>query len=644
VPVTFGQAFAVGAVMPTDVLSGVLSSGATVPLQMDTKATHPDGSVRHAVFSAVIPSLAANQALTLNLVKASTGSTASAATAPTALLNAGFSAGATVNIGGVQYSASADALLRSGTYMTWLSGPIANEWIVSAPLRTAAGVAHPHLTARFAIRSYTGQSKAKVDVTIENNWAYEPNPQNFTYDAQLTVGGSVAYAKTGLTHLAHARWRKELWWGTAPQVHLFPNTAYLMSAKALPNYDRTVIMSSTALASTASRYSGAAAEPMAVGLADPIMGNGGARPDIGLQPGWTVMYLLSGNKDVKDSAFGTATLAGSWPIHYRDRVTDRPLSIVNYPYASLLANPGDMINPATQKSEAFPACTNCVSPNVPDSAHQPDFSYVPYLLSGDYYHLEELQFWAMYNIMQYNPWYRDFAKGLVKSDQVRGQAWAMRTLAEAAYITPDRDALKSQFNTFVANNLDWYNTTYVSATSTATNALGVVTNGSAVVYNDSTGVAPWQDDFFTSAIGRVNELGFTNARNMLVWKAKFPVGRMVDPGFCWIYGSNYSLNVRASATSPLYTSMAQVYTASVPSTQTSLTCGGSEMASALGLQVGEMVGYAYLNSGYPSDMQPALAYSADSGAVNASSAWLKFMQRSVKPDYNNSPQFAIVPR
>ena len=48
VPVTFGQVFAVGDLKKAHVLVGKLD-GATVPLQVDVKATHADGSVRHAI-------------------------------------------------------------------------------------------------------------------------------------------------------------------------------------------------------------------------------------------------------------------------------------------------------------------------------------------------------------------------------------------------------------------------------------------------------------------------------------------------------------------------------------------------------------------------------------------------------------------
>jgi len=641
VPFTFGQVFAPGHLLASESLAGKMTDGSVIPLQVNIKALHPDGSVRHAILSAVLPQLAAGQMPTMNLVKVTP--TTSYPGTPAELLSAGFTSSIRVTLGGVDYSASADALLKEGKGKSWLAGPIANEWLLMAPLKNSQGADHPHLTARFSVRTYVGLKKAKVDVTLENNWAFELAPQNFTYDVQILVGGQSVYTKAALNHFHHSRWRKVFWWGGEPQVHLKHNVPYLISTKAVPNYDQSIPVAESALNSLNTRFTGATTEPMATGLAMPAMPTTGGRPDIGLNPAWVTMYVLSQDVRAKKSTLGTADLAGSWSSHFRDRTTDRPLSIVNYPYSTLLGNPGDTVNPATGKSEAFPACGGvCTNPNIADSSHQPNLAFVPYLVTGDFYYLEELQFWAMYNVFQHNPYYRDFQKGLIKSDQVRGQGWSLRTLADAAYISPEGDPLKAQLMGFVNDNLDWFNANYTNLASA--NVLGVITNGYSLVYNSGRGLAPWMDDFFTQAVGRMAELGFVKAKPLLAWKAKFQISRMVDPGFCWISGGIYALNVRDSSTLPLYTTMKQAYVASEAAAVSSLSCAGAEMATALGLKVGEMTGYSSANTGYPSNYQPALAYAVDSGAVNGLKAWQIFMGRSVKPDYQNGPQFSIVPR
>ncbi|WP_229751351.1 hypothetical protein [Undibacterium terreum] len=643
VPLTFGHIFAQGDVPNANALYGKLSDGTVVPLQVDVKAKHPDGSVRHAIISSMLTSLPYNQTLAITLIKAATPTAPSAASAtPASLLAAGFTAGVNITLNGQLYTASADSLLKTAQAKTWLSGPLVNEWQVFAPLKNAQGVAHPHLTARFAIRSYTGLNKARVDVTLENNWAYEPNPQDFAYDAQILVGGQTVYSKTGLTQYHHTRWRKVFWWGVSPLTNIQHNTSYLIASKAVPNYDQSFAVAQASLATLASQFSGAVTEPMGPGVAIPYMGQTGGRPDMALLPGWATMHLLSMDKRARDATLGTADLAGSWSIHYRDRTTDKPISIKDYPYATT-NNRTTTLNPATKKDEFLPVPASSANPNSADTAHEPGFAYLPYLLTGDYYYLEELQFWATYNMLVFAGAYRNYDQGIFLGDQIRGQAWDLRTLGEAAYITPDSDTLKAYFTSTLTSNLDWYNAQYTNNSSA--NLLGVIVNGYALEYNDSRGMAPWQDDFFTSAVGHIAELGFTKANPLLTWKAKFSISRMTAPGFCWIDGSLYALNIRSSSTDPsFYKTIAEAYNATEITGLASLACNSPAMATFLGLKVGEMVGYSTSNTGYPSNMQPALAYAAVSGATGGADAWKIFMARSVRPDYSTGPQFGIIPR
>ncbi|MDQ2822969.1 MAG: hypothetical protein M3Y65_21750 [Pseudomonadota bacterium] len=648
IPVTFGQVFAVGDMKKSDVLVGKLD-GAAVPLQVDVKATHADGSVRHAIISAIVPKLAAGATGTMTLA---TGGTVPVATStPADLLATGFTASASATIAGVKYSASADQLLKGAT-STWLAGAVANEWQVSAPLTTAAGVAHPHLQARFAVRYYSVVKKARVDVTIENDWAYQPGPQNFIYDAEILVGGKSVYSKAGLNHLHHARWRKLFWWGDAPVVNVQSNVPYLISTRAVPNYDSAVVIADAYLGTMQGTFAGARTEPMGSGMATPYMPTTGGRDDLGIMPSWYAAWIISGDQRARDVSLGTADLAGSWPSHYRDQLTDRPVSIVDHPAMTLLGRNTDTYSPYDGVYQAFPGCAgNCDSVNYPDTAHQAGFAYVPYLLTGDYYYLEELQFWAMYNALIDNPNYRKWEKGLFQNDQVRGQAWSMRTLAEAAYITPDADKLKAQFAGFLDNNLTWYNDTYVTG---GANKLGAITNGYAFSYLGDTAIALWQDDHFTSAIGHVAELGFAKAAPLMAWKAKFQIGRMLDPGFCWIDAAAYNAKLRDTATSPIYTSMAQVYQNSVDPKLASLKCNSPEQLTyrnsirsgdeAVPFALNDMPGYATSTVGYPSNFQAALAMAVDSGAPGGAAAWTTFITRAVRPNYGYGPQFDILPR
>jgi hypothetical protein len=380
-------------------------------------------------------------------------------------------------------------------------------------------------------------------------------------------------------------------------------------------------------------------DPMGSGLITRYMPTTGAHDDIGILPNWQSAYVLSMDSRAADATLGSGNAAGSFSMHYRDQATDRPVSLSNYPYMTIAGRATDTYNPVAKRYESFPACSgDCTTPYTHD------------LVTGDYYYLEEMQFWAMYDTFASNPGYRNYGDGLVIPEQLRGQAWAIRTLAQAAYITPDADVLKTDLVTLLNKNLDWYNTNYT--TNAAANKLGVLTNGYAIDYNGQTGMAPWMDDFFTSAVGHAAEMGFTKATSLLAWKAKFTVGRMTAPGVCWITGATYALTVRDTPTGAIYDTLAQAYTHDLGAAFMALPCAGAAMATAWNTQaliggnaiVGDMANISNGYMGYPSNMQPALAYSVDSGIANSKTAWSLFMGRTVKPDYSLGAQFAILPR
>lgn len=653
-PITFGQVFAPGDVKPEKtVLAHVRSTGDLIPLQVDAKATHADGSLRHAVLTATLPNLVAGKPETIELVSADKVA-ASSGIALADVLRTSFDANISLNLGGVNYRASARNLLQTSAATLWLDGPLASEWEVSAPLTSTAGAVHPHLTARFSIRAYKGLESIWVSAVVENNWTFEPAAQNFTYDVTVTSGGQEIYAKPGLTHYHHARWRKEFWWGKKPSIHLKHDTKYLIASKAVPNYDQTLIVPEAALNSLVTALPPNKVGPMTIGLAEPYMPKTGGREDIAPLPRWAVLYLLSMDKRAKDAMLATAEGAGSWPIHYRDKATNLPVRLDQD--TDLDPNPGATNKYISTHSNfdntgplPVPRCANndktlCATPMTPDTAHQPSLVFLPYLVTGDHYFLEELQFWTTWNPLGTGPEYRDYEKGVVKFDQVRAQAWSLRTLAHSAYISPDNDPLKQYFTKQLRYNVEHYNQTYVNNSSA--NKLGWLNYISEAGTNK-----PWMDDFFTWATNYAIELGFEEFKPLRQWKSKYPVGRMTAPGYCWIIGGVYEMKVAPNNTQAPYSTFKEAHDETLlwedereGAAQIVMPCAGTLMARSLNLQVGEMTGYSSSPTGFPSNMQPALAAAVDSGIANANQAWTVFKNRTVKPNYAGDPQFAIIPR
>jgi len=665
VPFTFGQIIAAGDMAGTEGLVGKLADGTLIRLQADIKASHADGSVRHVIVSGVLPALAAGQTQTMTLMKSSASEKSNVTLAQ--LAASGLDSKVTITLDNVQYTASLTDALAGANPVNWLSGTVANEWIMAAPLKNATGVAHPLLTARFAVRWYSALPKqALVSASVENDKTFTAGARNLTYDATIEVGGRTVYATTGLTHYHHSRWRQSAWWdaATAPAVHLQHNTAYLIASKAVSNYDQTVRPSEKELGQYSTQLTASNSGPMKIGVLNAYMPSTGGRNDIGPLPGFSVMYLLSQDKRAKDVMMAVAEGSASWSIHLRDEKTGYPVRTDNEANKAISTH----MNMANTRPLPVPRCANndntlCATPYKYDTAHQPSMSYLPYLVTGDYYHLEELHFWAASNPLETAAGNSGYGQGLVRWQQLRGQAWSLRTLGHAAYITPDLHPLKAYFTKQLDNNLNFYHATYVVGNP---NQLGSY-DGSGEGSFKVDASAPWQDDFFTWSFGYLSELGFSKAMPILQWKAKYPVGRMTAPGFCWIMGADYWLKTRDSMSTPIYASFDELYRANYSGTsikndnRTFITdplgklfidqpCASQAQADWLTRadrrtwEPGRMFGYSSSALGYPSNMQPALAVATAANVPNAVQAWSVFMSRAAKPDYSAAPQFAIIPR
>ncbi len=643
--ITFGHVFKQGDVATTSSLVAS-SGGGTLPLQVNKKSTHADGSLRHAILSLKLDNINANELVDINLEAGQSplpGSNLQLAD----LMSSEFTSSVDFVLEGVNYTASLTDGIAEGNVQNWLEGPLAAEWLVRASVKNAQGVVHPHLTVRFNVRTYAGFAKTKLDVIVENSWSYVASPKDFTYNLTVNVEGQSVYNKAGLEHFSQARWKKTFWNNGGTGLDVIFDKNYLMQTRAFPNYDLSLQIPETTLSSVESEINASNTEPMGVSVINPYMLGGGGRPEIGPLHKWSSLYLLSMDKRAKDGMMKIGTSGGSWSIHYRDQNTDLPISVLDYPYASVLAGGFSTTNPNTGRNEAFPRCDDgdCNSPYSHDTAHQPSFAYTPYLITGDHFYLEELMFWSSFNILWNHPVDRNHEEGLIKANQVRGQAWMLRTIGQAAYITPDGHPLKSYYVDVINNNLAYYNNRYL-VDSTTFNPLGFVTESYAINHAEKRGNPSWMDDFFTWSIGYLKALGFQDASPLLEWKVTSAVERMTNADYCWILGSPYSLIVRDGSDYPLYTTFAEVYNETVNVKHpevTGLECGSQSMADALGLSLGEMYGYAGSTVGYPANLQIALAIATETSYPNAALAWQVFEGRSVKPNYADSPQFAIVP-
>jgi hypothetical protein len=664
VPFTFSQVFKAGDLMQGEGLAGKLSDGSTIPLQVDFKASHGDKSVRHAIVSGILPSLAKDATAKFDLVK-------------TARVSDGFhawpsvDAKVTLTIAGAVYTAAMPQSWNDQAH--WMLGNIVDEMSFDAPLVDKSGAAHPLLTVKFAARLYHATKAVRVEVIVENTKTWQPNAGQFTYDVSVDISGKTVFSQKALTHYHHSRWHQYFWTGATPAIHIQHNTAYLIASRAVSNYEQLTIPEEVL-----QRWGGALTPDnsglLKIGPLNPDMHNAGGRGDIGPLPEFTVIYLLSMDKRAKDAMIAAADGSGAWNMHYRDEKTGAPIRTDNAANKRISTH----WNAIDKPEYPFPipryAANGGAQAYSHDPAHLPSLAYLPYLVTGERFYLEELQFWAATNPLETSP--EDHAGlGLMRWHQLRGQAWGLRTLGDAAYASPDADPMKTYFVKQVANNLDFYHQTYVVGNP---NNLGAYDGSGENAFFDTDqrtgiqGASPWQDAFFTWALGYLVELNFEQARPVFEWKSKFATGRLTDPGYCPIMSTAYGIgNLRdgVGRDGKVYSTFADLYKANysgdmIKNDNDELRAGPSGVkfidlpcysqaqgdylsyihGGTYGWPAGRFMGYSDFVLGVPAQVQPAVALAATLNAPGATKAWSVFDKRLVKPNYSQNPQWDIIPR
>jgi hypothetical protein len=232
---------------------------------------------------------------------------------------------------------------------------------------------------------------------------------------------------------------------------------------------------------------------------------------------------------------------------------------------------------------------------------------------------------------------------VIHAKQIRAQAWGLRTLGLAAYLTPDRHPLKAYFHAAIDENLKYYNSIYPQH-----NDLGIVARENVAFTYDTigpdTGYAPWQHSFFTFSVGRLVEMGFADAGQLFEFVTRWHRGVLVNPDFCWVFAVNYTLGVRAARDKPLFGTHAEIYQANVPLDVRKLGCGSAAMADAIGKPVGAFNDFLHSPTSYQANQQPAVAMMATLKIPGGTEAWKLISTRTGRPKFDDYPNFAVVPR
>jgi len=231
----------------------------------------------------------------------------------------------------------------------------------------------------------------------------------------------------------------------------------------------------------------------------------GDRPDIGFVTEWQAEYLITQKRDALHSLLSQAEAAGSVPWHFRDERTAAPIDFYKHPtahwYDIPLENSYEHVRRAKTEWDV-------------DDAHQPALSYVPYLLTGDPYYLEKLQFQGTYNV-GWGIYHREIQHlPVIYPGQTRAFAWSLRTLAQLARITPKDTPKwllpKAYWKQMLEDNRIYFNREYVESEKPASKLFRAATRQDVV--------GSWQEVFLAMSIGTAVLLGFSEWRKAFDWK------------------------------------------------------------------------------------------------------------------------------
>ncbi len=442
--------------------SGIVLTGTGANLRATIKSTFADGSASFAVISGTVDLTAGVP----KVITVAAGTPAGGAALAPSNLPSG------IRTTGIQIAASGIGSANwSGTdfdspFLAWYATPESACWIYRKPVGS-----DPHLVAWLSVTLFAG-GKVRVLPWVENGYLLVASPTNKAATFTFTLGGSERESLT-FDLLNHQRaplisgTKLDHWLDTPPDLVVAHDKAYLQATKLVPTYRATVDPSSAAVTSRPSTFA-----PLQQGDYPGGMGAAGYHGSIGMLPEWDVIYLTTTAASMHAVVQRNAYSAGRYGIHFRDESTNRPLRFSQHPNLVVGGGNGISGTGASSTSTYTPNASGGTPPTYA-STHHPSMGELAYMLTGDFYHLETMQFVATANYLKNGDLNRTGAgngsDGIFRStagaNTTRGVGWAIRSLAQAAALTPDADPLAAEFRASLGANAAWHHARYVAQPS-----------------------------------------------------------------------------------------------------------------------------------------------------------------------------------
>ncbi len=593
-PVQIGRPFVQGEI-PSGQSPQAFLGSAALNTQVDVKNRWSDGSLKFALVSFILPSLPANGSETITFLPGSTVGNTPLTTAQ--MLDPSYNFDAQMLLTNkATLTADARTMLGNGDYTLWTSGPLTQTVLIADDTNTQTCNGHAcskydigfDANKSFRPRFYVTfwPSSRNVQVRFVGEIANTETLQNQTYSLALNLGQTnptQVYTKPSFTQLAATRWTEEYWIGPTPSdIQIDYNLPYLIATGYSPNFDLSKIPSASAIADDYAAWTSANTDINGLGTLTCAMSGAGDKPEVGIFSDWSILWLYSMDNRMKDVAFGNADLAaGQFAWHLREGKPGKDINRGDPPGAGtgvgkILAVTNrptyfglDWTHQGTAASDAIVPVGDITGINhcSVDTSHAPDLWMPLYFTTGDYWYLEESQFFSSYvasytdGIFTKNDAGRGptGAEGAADDEESRAEAWTFSGRAQTAAISPDgspeqayftnllRDAIATEEGAHGIPNsqpqdAEWstmwnwgktyrypvYGGSPLHAWYTGNS--GLVDSATLNASTCSDADSPWMESYLMLALGRVKELGYPD-ESLVSWYAPFFVGTLTDSGY-----------------------------------------------------------------------------------------------------------------
>jgi hypothetical protein len=418
--------------------------------QCDVKNRWPDGSLKFAIVSFIVPRIPAKGSVVVTFSNQSSGNN-TGHLAKGDLLTSAYNFDAQIQLTGTaNHRISARSILTAadscddpgndvdaGRYLCtfWLRGPIVTAVILED--RTTArsfdvntdGLGGNPLHPIFEAWFYPQNNAVQLGYTLEDDWA-STNPvksaRDQSYSLVLTGGNIdpvVEYTNGTFKQVTRSRWHKTFWLNQADRLTSLTvdhNWPYLAQTRFLPHWDTNLQIAASLIAAKVKTFSNSSR--VLEGCSNCYSGEGGiGNFQKGLNAGgaadWhgplttcDIIYLISQNPGMYNVMIGNADLGGRIPYFYREADAN-----AGHGYHFDVSSRGSVqtfgrvvsINSRTQVSLDDTTTQNQCSSNYPedwinfggsgqdtdgwntDTSHWPNLAYAAYLSTGHYAYYEE---------------------------------------------------------------------------------------------------------------------------------------------------------------------------------------------------------------------------------------------------------------